>query len=310
MGIHLSEIGSAALQLESLQNIRCPCCESDRARHSFEKDEVDYYACASCGLTFVFPRPGEKTLQEHYEDYGWRYYSLDGLKDFLLSAKHYRRELRLLRQTKKAGKLLDVGCSVGGFVKAAAELGYDAEGIDISAASAAVGQKAGLKIRAADFLRRDFPDKFDVITLWATLEHLPEPNRYVARAGELLRPGGVLLGSVPNYSGITQRLISKKDRYVGPDHLNYWTALGFADYVARFGFEILETVTFGFNPIAIAQDWASGGKHVGCEQMAVDQKRSARWKDTWLGHVHRAIEKVLNVWSLGDAVAVAARLGG
>ena len=33
----------------------------------------------------------------------------------------------------------------------------------------------------------------------------------------MLRPGGVLLASVPNYSGITQRLIGKKDRYVGID---------------------------------------------------------------------------------------------
>jgi 2-polyprenyl-3-methyl-5-hydroxy-6-metoxy-1,4-benzoquinol methylase len=300
---------AAAVRIMSPRIVSCPCCESQQVSISLQKNQVDYYACGSCGLRFVFPRPDEKTLLEHYEDYGRRYYSLDGLKDFLLSPKHYRRELGLFLRTTKGGTVLDVGCSVGGFVRAAGELGYEAEGIDVSSSSVAVGQGSGLKIRAGDFLRASFPEKYDVITLWATLEHLPEPNRYVARARELLRPGGVLLASVPNCSGITQRLIGRKDRYVGSDHLNYWTARGFAGYLAGFGFEILETVTFGFNPIAILQDWRSGGEPVACEEMAVDQKTSASLKDTWIGRAHRIVEKVLDMGSLGDCVAAAGRLG-
>jgi 2-polyprenyl-3-methyl-5-hydroxy-6-metoxy-1,4-benzoquinol methylase len=275
---------------------------------SFEKYQVNYYTCRSCGFTFIFPCPDDKTLQRHYEDYGQQYYSLDGLKDFLLSPKHCRREIALLLRATKAGSLLDVGCSVGGFVKAAGELGYTAEGIDISPSSVAVGQKVGLKIRAGDFLSADFPAKFDVITLWATLEHLPEPTRYVRRARELLRPNGVLLASVPNFSGITQRLIGKKDRYVGIDHVNYWTARGFAAYFSRFGFEIFETVTFGFNPITLMNDWLNRSKAFECKDMAAGQMRSASLKDTWIAHAHGVAEKVLNVGLLGDSVAVAGRL--
>jgi len=99
-------------------------------------------------------------------------------------------------------------------VGAARTLGYTAEGIDISPASVAVGQRLGLKIQAGDFLYTEFATRFDVITLWATLEHLPDPNRYVKRAREHPRPGGVLLASVPNFGGITQRLIGTRDRYV------------------------------------------------------------------------------------------------
>src|SRR5437667_421290 len=80
----------------------------------------------------VFPWPDDRTLQNHYDDYGRRYYSLDGLQDFLLSSKHYYRELALLLRRTKPGTLLDVGCSVGGFVQAAGELGYRAEGIEVS----------------------------------------------------------------------------------------------------------------------------------------------------------------------------------
>jgi 2-polyprenyl-3-methyl-5-hydroxy-6-metoxy-1,4-benzoquinol methylase len=286
----------------------CPCCESQEVSLSFQKSNVDYHICRPCGFTFVFPWPDDRTLRNHYDDYGRKYYSIDGLKDFLLSPKHCHRQINILLRATKPGRLLDVGCSVGGFVRAASQLGYTAEGIDISLSSVAVGQEVGLKIRAGDFLSAVFPSQFDVITMWATLEHLPDPNRFVRRARELLRPGGILLASVPNFSGITQRLIGTKDRYVGIDHLNYWTARGFASYVARFNFEITETVTFGFNPITLMKDWMNRGQSFSCEQLAVQAKRNLSFKDSGIAHVHGAVEKLLNLGSLGDVVAVAGRL--
>lgn len=277
---------------------------------SFQKNRVNYHGCTICGLTFIFPCPDEETLNKKYEDYGRRYYSIYGLRSFLLSAKHYHREVALLLRTAKMGTLLDVGCSVGGFVKTASELGYLAEGIDISPASVSIGQSAGLKIRAGNFLTSIFTAKFDVITMWATLEHLPNPNRYIERTCELLRPGGVLLASVPNFGGITHRLIGTRDRYVGIDHLNYWTARGFASYIAGFGLNIIETVTCGFNPVTLLKDWRNCQHPVDCEQMALEQTKSASLKATWIAHAHGFVEKVLNLRLLGDQVSVAARLPG
>jgi 2-polyprenyl-3-methyl-5-hydroxy-6-metoxy-1,4-benzoquinol methylase len=290
--------------------LKCPCCESDKVKRAFEKGESGFYSCHKCRLTFVWPRPEDAALVGHYEDYGRRYYSSEGLKGYLLSVNHYRREIELLSRTLQTGTLLDVGCSVGGFVKAAGELGYEAQGIDISNASVAVGQSAGLKIQSGDFLQTVFPHSFDVIAMWATLEHLPEPSRYVQRARELLRPGGVFLASVPNYAGITQRLIGRKDRYVGSDHLNYWTARGFASYLQKFNLQILETLTFGFNPLTLVKDAMNRGQNCDCEQMAVEQTNSASWKSGWIGRGHRVAERVLNLGLLGDSVAVAGKLRG
>lgn len=286
----------------------CPCCDSRKALPAFQKSSVDYFYCVGCGMTFIFPWPDEQALQGHYEDYGQRYYLLDGLKDFLLSTKHYEREIRIVSRVASKGALLDVGCSVGGFVKAATDLGYDAEGIDISPTSVAVGQAIGLQVRAGDFLTTTFARKFDVITMWATLEHLPKPNRYIEHALRQLRPGGTFFASVPNFSGITQRLIGHKDRYVGIDHLNYWTARGFVSYIAGFGLDILGITTFAFNPITLLQDWRLGGDSCDCEQMARSQKRTASLKRTLVQHAHRATEKLLNTAHLGDVVAIAARL--
>ena len=300
---------SAATALKlSPQMPFCPCCESQEVTLSFQKDHVDYHVCRPCGFTFVFPWPDDRTLRDHYDDYGRKYYSIEVLKDFLLSPKHCHREIAILLRATKLGTLLDVGCSVGGFVRAASQLGYAAEGIDISPSSVAVGQEQGLKIRVGDFLSAEFTNQFDVITMWATLEHLPDPNRYLRRAREQLRPGGILLASVPNFTGITQRLIGGRNRYVGIDHLNYWTARGFASYVARFGFEITETVTYGFNPLTLMKDWINRGQSFSCEQLAVQTKRNVSFKDSGIAHIHSMVEKLLNLGLLGDAVAVVGRL--
>lgn len=285
----------------------CPGCGVRKVSHSFEKEGAAYYGCRACGLTFIWPRPDGKALAIRYEDYGRRYYSLGGLRDYLLSPDHYRREVELLQRTSKGGTLLDVGCSVGGFVKAAGDLGYDAQGIDISNASVSVGRGAGLRVVAGDFLLCDFPGGIDVVAMWATLEHVSEPTRYVTRALELLRPGGILLASVPNYSGITQRLIGRRDRYVVIDHLNYWSAGNFAAYIEGFGLEILETVTFGFNPVTLVRDSLSLERRADCGRLAAEQARSGALKRTWVGRVHRVAERMLDIVSLGDVVAVAAR---
>ena len=118
----------------------------------------------------------------------------------------------------------------------------------------------------------------------------------------------MFLASVPNFSGITQHLIGPKDRYVGIDHLNYWTARGFASYLVRFGFEITETLTFGFNPLTLIRDWRNPERSSDCAQMAIEVKRDASVKETWIVHAHGIVEKLLNFASLGDTVAVAARL--
>ncbi len=286
----------------------CPCCESEDVSLSFRKDGADYYKCGSCDLTFILPRPGSESLRKHYEEYGREYYSRDGMSEYLISEVRYRREIALLEQATRPGRLLDVGCSVGGFVKAASERGYAAQGIDISAPSVAVGRKHGLQIYAGDFLTEAFAERFDVITMWATLEHLPDPNRYIERARQLLQPGGVILASVPNFSGISQRLIGKKDRYVGIDHLNYWKARTFAEYFTRFGFEVFRTVSFGFNPITLWTDLKGGEKRMDCEEMAQGQLQSAALKRSLVRYLHRGAERLLDLGTLGDAVAVAARL--
>src|ERR1700693_263235 len=143
--------------------------------------------------------------------------------DFALSPTKSWREIRFVGRFASRGTLLDVGCSTGSFVKAARAKGFDAEGVDISAPAVQFGQKMGIPLHVLDILRESPRKLYDLVTMWAILEHLPDPRHYLRRARDLLKPGGLLFISVPNYAGISQSLLGKRDRYVGPDHLNYFT---------------------------------------------------------------------------------------
>ena len=88
-------------------------------------------------------------------------------------------------------RLLDVGCGYGTFIALARAAGWDATGMDYSAAAAsAARQRYGVDVQVGDFAQHGTrPDHFDVITMWDAIEHFPDPiqalrSAFAGRPGE------------------------------------------------------------------------------------------------------------------------------
>ena len=281
----------------------CPLC-SEQSVLDFEKFADKYYRC-SCGFVFIWPRPSEEYLQELYRKHGEEYWTDERMVKFTLSPSNKRREIAFVRRFASSGTLLDIGCSTGSFVRAARDAGFSAEGVDISAPAVACGVKSGLPLRCVDVLNDSIPGNFDIVTMWATLEHLPDPIRHLKRAKELLKPGGLLFISVPNYSGISQRIVGNWDRYVGTDHLNYFTPQVLKSTVEHAGMNHRATTTFAFNPIVLFRDWRNRGTNdLTVEDMQTDQAVTLTVKESPVRALQSACESALNIFHLGDVVAV------
>ena len=103
----------------------------------------------------------------------------------------------------RPGRLLDVACGVGYGTRLLADRagGVDALGIDLSPEAIGYARRryAGARTRfdLADAMQWSDPDGFDTIVSIETIEHLPSPAAFVARLVRMLRPGGVLVASVP-----------------------------------------------------------------------------------------------------------------
>ena len=102
--------------------------------------------------------------------------------------------------------VLDAGCGVGygsAFLAAEARrvVGVDLDGEAIEYAVRRYGS-ANVEFAVGDLQRLDAADEsFDVVCAFETIEHLPEPERFVSEARRVLRPGGLLFASTPRADG-------------------------------------------------------------------------------------------------------------
>jgi SAM-dependent methyltransferase len=104
-------------------------------------------------------------------------------------------------------RVLDLGCRSGALTRAYAA-GNDVVGIDVDRVALAEAQKLGIETRWADVeepLELD-DASFDVVVAGELLEHLREPRRVLGEARRVLRPGGRLVGSVPNAYRLKNRV--------------------------------------------------------------------------------------------------------
>jgi len=91
------------------------------------------------------------------------------------------------------GRILDVACGTG---YGTAMLG--AVGADLSLEALRYARRHPAAYVAADAARLPFGRSFDAVVSFETIEHVPDPARFVAECARVLRPGGLLLVSTPN----------------------------------------------------------------------------------------------------------------
>ncbi len=104
-------------------------------------------------------------------------------------------------------EILDLGCRDGALSTAYLD-GNHVVGVDVDRAALARAEERGLETAWADVDESlPFPaESFDVVVAAEVLEHLRLPERALGEAMRVLRPGGLLVGSVPNCFRLKSRL--------------------------------------------------------------------------------------------------------
>lgn len=187
----------------------CSLCGSGDGRAVARHDGYGMILCTACGLVYVDPRPAPGELAALYAGYHARNGQDEASWKRLMEGV-FRESAALLRPAPGeggAGRLLDVGCGFGSFVALMRRRGWDAEGIDPSAAAVAAATRAGLPVRFGTLEDVDASSgSFDAVTLFYVLEHLPEPLAALRKIHGLLKPGGTILLRVPHTTPIVRFL--------------------------------------------------------------------------------------------------------
>lgn len=203
----------------------------------------DYVECLQCHIVQLDPFPTEELLKAAYEvDYhgyfsaqerGRLFRALSGVQDWFL-----HREIR--RHLQPGCALLDVGCGSGAFLHKMRVLNPERlDGIDFNAQAAAMATARGVNVHLGLFSTFSSPDQvYDAIFMNNYLEHVTDPLEELYKAFVLLKKGGVLLGEVPNFRSVDQRLFG---RFWGgnhvPRHTFQFTADTLSELLTRIGFE-------------------------------------------------------------------------
>lgn len=141
----------------------------------------------------------------------------------------------------KRGRILDVGCAAGFFLKIAKERGWQTDGVEPSKWLANWGNKKyGLKIRTGTFRNaKFFSNHFDAVTMWDVLEHTPDPSAEIREAYRVLKKDGLLVVNFPNIGSKLAKIAGSRWWFLLSVHLWYFTPDTLTKMLEKNGFRVM-----------------------------------------------------------------------
>jgi SAM-dependent methyltransferase len=227
---------------------RCPLCGGDAHGIVARYPELVWVRCA-CGLVYKrWQRAGQ--VPEDFYDSGYFGAGAHGRGYTRRTARRVtksRHQILDLLNHAAPGPLLDVGCSLGYTLRAAAELGLAPTGTDISRHAVAACRAQGFRAEPGLLDALPFADgEFALVTLKHVLEHTPDPRRALAEVRRVLRPRGGLFIAVPHGDYHRARRRPQSSRYFlpaahGSEHFVYYTPATLGRLLGDCGFEVVRT---------------------------------------------------------------------
>jgi ABC-type polysaccharide/polyol phosphate transport system ATPase subunit/SAM-dependent methyltransferase len=238
-----------------LRHAACPVCDGGPLADCFEKYALMHQRCAACGFVFVNPYPPAELLRRLYDG---KYYSMvrehweygrikKGLSSTPYSAPRdvLERVIGEIVADKPSGTWLDVGGGVGSTAslvqrmapgwrvvlnelnQRSLEIATNFYGLESTAASAEALHSSG--------------ERFDVISSVAVLEHTAHPREFLASHASLLKPGGLLVVIIPQFTELNALISKGSSPNAGPPfHLSLFNADNFKRALASIdGLEVL-----------------------------------------------------------------------
>lgn len=249
----------------SMTNIReCIICGSIAGRIRFSKKgsngkSYTLVQCGVCRSEFLDPAPGSKDTDECY---GSNYFSKRtdrGYDNYFSSTTRTEIERVIKLNLKGIGfnkfentlqkkkRSLDIGCAAGYFVNYLHANGWDAQGIDVSKpCTDFASSRLGLNIINGDYLSIEYLEKFECITMWATIEHLSAPDHFIKKIHTDLKDNGILIISTCRQGGFFQKIANKSWRYYNfPEHIYFFNSTSLKKLLKDNGFTIKKCFTYG-----------------------------------------------------------------
>lgn len=142
--------------------------------------------------------------------------------------------------------LLDIGAGTGDFLAAAKKEAWQVKGIEPNTLARTKAHKKGLILEKE--LASYKNDKFDIITLWHVLEHLPDLDNKINQIVSLLEDSGTLIIAVPNFKSYDAQYYKHFwAAYDVPRHLWHFSQTAISHLFAKTGMKVIKVKPMVFD---------------------------------------------------------------
>jgi SAM-dependent methyltransferase len=235
---------------ENLENKSDSENQTIRVKDFFlSQEEFELKRNQSFGFLETIPQP--MNLGKYYESENYISHSdskrtiFDKIYQFI---KNYNITYKLNLLPKNSKNLLDYGCGTGEFLVHAQKRNFDVLGQEPNLQALKIAQEKLGKNRVSSTDIFSISEKFDCITLWHVLEHIPEIEKFIPELISKLKVGGKLFIAVPNHTSFDAKYYGEFwAAYDVPRHLWHFSPNSMNRLFSHFGMKIEKTYPLWFD---------------------------------------------------------------
>lgn len=185
----------------------------DVERFFIDKDSVSIYKCLDTGYLFYHPLDltGDNLLYQKLEKFPWYY--MDWKWEHEVASKF----------VKENDRILEIGCAKGSFLKKMKESGAIVEGLEMNPGALDKCTQKGLLASDVSIEKFSIDKKnlYDVVCSFQVMEHVEGVRDFLQSSISILKPGGLMIVSVPNNDSLIFRS-NDVSLNMPPHHMGLW----------------------------------------------------------------------------------------
>ena len=232
--------------------------------------EIGFYHCPESDLKFFHPSiTGSESFYEKLQKFSWYY--LDDKEEYEYASSYI----------KPGDKVLEIGCGKGVFAEKITAKEY--VGLEFSKLAQEWAAQRNITVLNESIEEHSMnnAEEYDLVCSFQVLEHIADIQSFIKASIRCLKPGGLLIYSVPRSDCFIASVKKNSILNMPPHHVSWWSSKSM-QYISQF-FD-LELVDLHYEKLAkVHTRWYVSSVILKAIEKAIGYKNKSELIDTsWL----------------------------
>jgi len=240
-------------------NAPCCVCGTSASTELFETEYPQFgypgtfvvRRCRCCGLLFNSPRLTDEEIGALYDNH-YYFFQRSDEREFRRIEDMYQRIIVPIEHTVSAKRVLEIGSAKGYLLAVMKRLGWDVMGVEISRDAAGYARRkfgidsfvGTLEEFAASAAQAVFP----LVLAIDVIEHVVNPNEFVASLRRVLTDDGILVIDTPNGNSYNISVRGSEWKGFNPFHIFLFSKNNITRLLKKNGFVVEKVFSYGNSP--------------------------------------------------------------